>query len=167
MSLSVHDYANRRRDPGWELELARTLRSISEQERLEFIQEWILCQPSLALLFAHKCLQRRRSFYAILQYGLDHANASSISAYLDCVVPRVGFRRAIAYLSKELPRNPKAVGKALYWLPRLLSKDDERGKEALRELQRLATGFPDAQRRPLMVKDPKDPGGVLFRPVPD
>ena len=157
----------RKRDPAWERELARTLRSMSEDERLRFIQQWILHRPSLTLLFAHKCLQRRDSFYWVIQFGLDHANASSIESYLRCAVPRLGFRRTVAYLSKQLPLNPKAVGKALYWLPRFLSKSDERGRQLLGDILESAKAYPDAQRKPIIVDDPYKHGSVLFLPVPD
>lgn len=167
MDLRVEDYVRRRRDPAWERELLRTLRSMSEDERLRFIQEWMLHRPSLALLFAHKCLQRRQSFYWIIEFGLDHANASSIESYLRCAVPRLGFRRTAAYLSKQLPLNPKAVGKALYWLPRFLNKSDERGRQILRDILESAKAYPDAQRKSIIVDDPNKGGSGFFLAVPD
>ncbi len=160
MELRVEDYVTRRRDPAWERELARTLRRMNEDERLRFIQDWIVQSPSLALLFAHKCLRHKHSFYWVIQFGLDHGDASSIEAYLKCAVPRLGFRRTVAYLSKQLPLHPKAVGKALYWLPQLLGKGDARGRQLLGDLLESAKLYPEAQRKPIHVDDPNKSGAV-------
>jgi hypothetical protein len=112
------DFAGRTRDPKWEAELARWLRTLSENERMTFILEMLDVQFIVALQLAHKCLTERESFVRLLELGVKTANAFSIKFWLNCTVPRLGFRRSVRLLRRFLAPYPEGVGKALYYLQR-------------------------------------------------
>lgn len=113
----VKDYAWRRRDSRWERELAQLLRMAPESERLQFVQEFAVANPAVALELARKCLTERGSFEALLDQGLEEANSSSLRYWLECVVPRLGFRRVVAILRSQLGTKADRVAQAAYWLP--------------------------------------------------
>lgn len=117
MPPRVEDYRDRRRDPAWERQLVRALRQETEAFRLQFIGDLLDARVPLALVFAQKCLAERRSFEALLHRGLREADASSIRFWLECVVPRLGFRRAVRLLNESGPDERAGVEKARYWLP--------------------------------------------------
>jgi uncharacterized protein (DUF433 family) len=136
MSLNVADYINRRRDSVWERELAWQLRQLPEPERFQFIEEF-LDHSLLGLDFAKACLTQRNYFEQLLQRGLKTADASTIFDWLECIVPKLGFRRVIGLLAKEVEHNTQAVDQALYWMFRLVPRYDSRSWHALQQLKAL------------------------------
>lgn len=133
MALNVTDYAHRRRGSVWERELARELRQLPEPERFQFIAELLKHNP-VALKLANSCLRERRYFEQLLRHGLDTADARSIESWLECVVPRLGFKRVIALLLAEMDRNTQAVDQAIYYLRGFAPYHDSRAWHALQEL---------------------------------
>src|SRR4051812_47643494 len=117
MSLSVRDYASRVRDSKWERDLARELRKVPENERLEFVKELAVANPAVALILARKCLADKHSFESLLDQAINEANSSGIRYWLEAIVPRLGIRRVVAHLRRQSFANPEGVAQAAYWLP--------------------------------------------------
>ena len=132
---SAMEYKGRQRDPAWERALCDKLRQQPEQERRGFLMELVNYQPIVALQLAHKTLESRASFIALLEFAVVNCDASSIKYWLESVVPRLGFRRTVDNLIRLAPTNNDGVEKALYWLPRFVTSDAESAKlDHLREL---------------------------------
>jgi hypothetical protein len=137
MNLQVKDYIGKLRDTKHERELRLLLGKQPEEERFQFIQELLSYDLLVGLKLAQTCLQKEQFFERILEQGLQTADASTLKFWLECVVPRLGMRRVIALLTQKLETDVVAVTKALYWLPRLLPKDDKHGGLALTKLTEL------------------------------
>ena len=117
MGLSARDYAERRRDSRWENKLANELRSYTEDERFRFLTDLMVAHPAVALDLARRCLTETASFESLLETALVGADASSMRYWLECVVPRLGFRRVARLLDNFRGEFPESVAKAAYWLP--------------------------------------------------
>jgi hypothetical protein len=116
MNLQASDYRDRRRDPSWERELAQRLRQEPESSRLAFIEDLVTINLVVALDLAYRCLASNSSFERLLIRALTEADASSIRFWLECVVPRLGFRKSVKMLRREQDSHPGGVEKAVYWL---------------------------------------------------
>ena len=166
MDLRIEDIIGRPRDSTRERELARQLRELPVEQRYQFIQTLLIHHLAIGLKMARSCLRDKKHFEEILNIGLELGDASSILFWLECVVPKLGLRRVISILTAKLDDKPKAVGKALYWLPRFLRADDAKTKHALTALMDLAE-----QRgvitKPKIIPNPKDPTKVLFEKIED
>lgn len=138
MKREIAEYAAVPRDTKRERALTQRLRQLPEEERFKLIWECLQSHTSLGLRLATACLQKPDYFQQILEYGLQRADASTIRCWLECVVPKLGFRRIISVLTQTLETNPRAVEKTLYWLPLFLPRDDERAVEAWTSLRMKA-----------------------------
>ncbi len=138
MPLRVEDYVTKFRNSDMERHLASELRKQPEEERLRFVQEVLASGHrgsfAVALWLAKTCLRDRRSFEAILNQGLDQADASVIKHWLEAVVNGLGFRRVVAILSTRLRVDPTSVIRARYWLPKWLPRDKKSAVDALGRL---------------------------------
>ncbi len=117
MNLSARDYAGRARGSVWELDLAQELRRQPEAARLDFLDDLITSNPIVGLDLARRCLSESRSFEVLLDRALRESNASSIRYWLECIVPRLGFRRVVGQLRGHIVEGREAVRFAKYWLP--------------------------------------------------
>jgi hypothetical protein len=117
MELCARDYAGLRRDSRWENELAGRLRSCSEEEKFAFLSDLVVAQPAVALDLSRRCLKAKASFEKLLVRALQEADASSIRYWLECVLPRLGFRRVVGILHSLQGERPENVADAAYWLP--------------------------------------------------
>lgn len=134
MLPKVEELINQPRNSVRERVLARELRKLPESSRFEFIESVLAHKREiLGLQLAKSVLRNKDYFERLLYQGLEHANASSIRDWLACVIPRLGSRRVIATLKKEMVDKPEAVCFALYWLPSLIDAD-HRTQGAYREL---------------------------------
>jgi uncharacterized protein (DUF433 family) len=133
MALNAADYVYMRRDTERERELARQLRALPEPERIQFLEEFIE-KDILGLKFANACVREKSFFEKLLRQGLANADASSISIWLESVVPRLGFNRVLAILTEEVERDPQAVDKALYWMRRFVPANDPAARQAIQDL---------------------------------
>ncbi len=129
---SATEYEGKARDPKWERELFDWLRDQSEETRFEFLMELVQVQVTVALQLAHKVLESRASFIKLLEFAVANCDASSIKYWLDCVVPRLGFRRTSDNLLRLSEAESDGVSKALYWLPRYASTEADQAR--LKEL---------------------------------
>ena len=128
------DYANRPRNPSWEAELLQWLREQPEKTRLAFLLDLMKYQVTVALKLAHNSLTNRESFVKMLEIAVADRDASTIKYWLECIVPRLGFRRTAAILRTLADANAEGVAKALYWLPRFAVSDvDKSTVHQLRE----------------------------------
>jgi hypothetical protein len=118
VSLSTAEYVGRTRNSVWERDLGQKLRSLPECERLEFLGEFALLNPVVAMDLARKTLQEKQSFMVLLERSIDEANASIIRYWLECVVPHLGPRKVLAYLRSQAPLKPEGVARARYWIPK-------------------------------------------------
>lgn len=102
-----------------ENQLAQALRPLSEEEKLAFINRLLAAPATVTsgLRLADRCLQSPDSMLAIITTGLNRRNISILPRWIGPFVPRVGFRRFIAYLRQRLTTDPKSVRDALYWMP--------------------------------------------------
>lgn len=116
MTLNPSDYANRRRHPLWERQLANELRLHHEPIRLAFIKGMMPVHEVVALDLARRCLKERDSFETILVIGLCFANASSMQYYLKAVFDALGERRLLRLLDKHKATYPVGVERAAYHL---------------------------------------------------
>jgi len=130
MNLSARDYAGRVRNSVWEQELAQELRRHPESERLEFIADFAFANVVVALELARRCLSENKSYEVLLRQALMHADPSGIRHWLQCVTPRLGFRKVVRYLRESKAHHPEGVEKAKYWLP-LFVKSPGFSREAI------------------------------------
>jgi hypothetical protein len=136
------------------------MKTISEEERLEFILILMQKRLQLAHELALKSLREKSSFYALLDQGLELGDASTIEWWLKATVPRIGFTSSAFYLRKMLDKNPKAVIKALYFIPSFLPEDNPRATAALEELNLQARVYEDLMPKDNRVPHPTIPGKV-------
>ena len=100
MELNLEDYIGRRRDTVRERELASLLRKMPEPERFEYIQQAMRKHIVVGLELANSCLQHKTYFLALLQEGLENADASSICWWLEVALPHLGSRRVLIELTR-------------------------------------------------------------------
>lgn len=127
-SPQAKDYQNKARSPDWEGDLLQWLREQEEETRFNFLLELVQYQPLVALQLAHKSLESRSSFIKLLEHGIKTCDASSIKHWLECVVPRIGFRRTSENLLRLSESEPEGVSKAFYWLPRFANSEQDKLK---------------------------------------
>lgn len=135
MELKAADYAKLPRDSRRERETAQQLRQWSEEERYEFVKELLGHDELAGLRMASSTLQQKGHFEGILERGLRTADASSVSHWLECVVPKLGFRKVVLIMSSKVETDFETVKKALYWLPRHRPQNDPRADAALSALK--------------------------------
>jgi hypothetical protein len=123
MKLKAADYRGRLRNSTIEREIAVRLHEEDEAFRFHFIRDLIPIHISAALELANACLRDKRYFEELLDQGLTGSDVSSIRAWLECVIPRLGYRRVLTILRKRLESDPESVITALYSLWVLLPKD--------------------------------------------
>lgn len=138
MNFSPEDYMRRPRNSKREHELARELRQLPEEVRFSVIEEFIQFNLLMGLKLAYVCLQNPKYFRQMLDMALDTADASSIQHWLDCVVPKLGFRRVMYVLSKKIKAQPTQVDHALYFMGKFLSSEDSVALRYLEDLRQTA-----------------------------
>ncbi len=139
MALLIEDYASKLRDSKVERDLASQLLTLSEQERLLFVNELINCGLPhffpVGLWLAKTCLKDRQSLEAILSQGLARGDASTVKDWLDAVVHGLGFRRVVRLVLERINTDPESVIKAEYWLRQWVSEENQNGAKAFAILQ--------------------------------
>jgi hypothetical protein len=154
------------RDTKREEQLKRILRSAPEAERFAYIEELLLHNTMLGLIFAKSCLEDPQYCRVLLDRGLSTANASGIRRWLECLTPKLGFRYVLKKVEGLIDTDPRAADRALYWMGRVLPKDRPDELEDLQRVIRLAQEK-GILRGPKMQPDPNRPGHFLFEPLDD
>jgi len=132
--LVVDEFIGKVRSAAEFAALRKRLMSESEEERFRFIQEFLAREPSTGLSLANSVLKSHKFIKTILNDGLDKADVSSVKYWLDLGIQRLGAARVIEMLDARLATDPVSVKRALYWLARLVPKNNERVVASLRSL---------------------------------
>jgi len=74
---------------------------------------------TVALVLVDRAQLSKDAYLAILQRGLDQADASSIIHWLAATVAHLGWRKVFSVLRQELAVKPRRVSFALYHVPYL------------------------------------------------
>jgi len=135
MQAELEEYIHCRRDSKREQDFLRRLREIPEETRYAIIQRLLEKSHWLGLIMANGSLQNPRYFEAILQMGFKVGDASSIRFWLDCTVPKLGFRKVVCMLIALMGTNPVAVAKAIYWMPRFKPQNNPKADQAWNDLK--------------------------------
>lgn len=112
---------------------------------------------TVGLDLAMRSLKSHEFLLRILHRGLESANASSIRRWLECVTPRLGIRRVLGELLRNIDQFPEGIGRTIYFLPGMVAPGDERGMRLLAAL-RTAAEARGLVRRPDIVRYPDGPG---------
>ncbi len=114
--------------------LKKRLNGLTEPVQFDEINALIERDIISGLKVANVILKNKKYFEILLERGLEKANASEIELWLKYLLPHLGFRRVIAILSNKLSKQPEAVAKALYWLPKFLPKGNDQAATMLKDL---------------------------------
>lgn len=164
MSADPESFMAGRRDVRAESEAHRWLRSIPDEERLQFVRRCleIGSRDNRAYDLAVSCIARSEDAFSIFVQTLASPDASGIRFWLKFAVQKCGAVRTIREIASRLDSAPDTVSMALYWLPSIVPREEER---AVSELAKLRS---DASARGI-IKGPKttiaSDGTVLFRNI--
>lgn len=131
MELEIKDYIRRPRDSKRERELLQHLRKLPEEARYSIVRKLLQQDKVIGLLMASGALRQKRYFEEILELGLHEGDASTILPWLECAVPKLGFRKVILSLNNRMDTDPVSVDNALYWMPRFKPQNDPAADSAL------------------------------------
>ena len=131
MELEIKDYIRRPRDSKRERELLQRLRELPEEVRFDIVRKLLQHDKGIGLLMASGSLRQKRYFEEILEMGFKEGDASTILPWLECAVPKLGFRKVILSLGNRIDTDPVAVDNALYWMLRFKPQNDPRADLAL------------------------------------
>lgn len=160
--MNARDFVGKLRDTELEKEIARKLREMPEGEAFQFILDLLHIHEIAALELAQKGLRNREYFRELLTLGLQRADASGIQRWLECVIPHLGMRRVLTFLTTQIDQYPDGVARALYFLPQMLPASDVRARTTLDRLQAIAKDK-GLLRTPRMVTD--EDGRIRFHPI--
>lgn len=151
MELEIRDYLRRPRDSKRDKGLLQKLRALPEEERYDFVRRLLQQDKGVGLLMASGSLHQKRYFEEILEMGFREGDASTILPWLECAVPKLGFRKVILSLENRVDTDPIAVDNALYWMPRFKPQNDLRADLALESIKSRRQR--SADRRALSASD--------------
>jgi hypothetical protein len=113
--------------------IVEILRGMDRFEAVEILKVMVEEGCPNTFHIAKKVLGSRKVAEPFFIFGLKRADASSIGAWLEFAIPRIGLRRVIGNLKKQQAENPKIINMALYWLPSLI---DEKDSKLIEDLKR-------------------------------
>ena len=163
MEPEVDDYVRRPRDGKREKELLKRLKQMPEEARYSFVRKLLQQDKRIGLLMATGSLRQKRYFQEILEIGFKEGNASTILPWLECAVPKLGFRQVILSLDRRVDSEPEAVDNAVYWMPRFKPQNDPEADRVWERLKtrtqkKLDTGTQFAAMNTTMEGSAKDAG---------
>lgn len=149
-NLRAADIITRPRDSVRERKIAQEIRKLPEEARYQLIRELVNRDDIVALIFANACLRKKDYFEELLEHAIQTVDISSMKYWLQCIVPRLGFRAVVARLMDKLesdPSNNENVRKVWYQLIRFVPKHDPHAVKAWKEFNRVLTkrGLIDAR----------------------
>lgn len=165
MEPKFDDYVRRPRDSKRDKELLNRLKQMPEEDRYKFVRKLLQRDKRIGLLMASGSLQKKHYFQEILEIGLKEGNASTVLPWLECAVPKLGFRQVILSLDKRVDSEPAAVDNAVYWMPRFKPNDDPKADRTwerfkARRERKSALGVRFAPVNILMEGNAKDAGTI-------
>ena len=119
LSDDLRAYVGGRRDSKRELALLRKIRALPQAMRQQLLVPLLDLNAGVALVLIHRAQLSRAAYLAVLQRGLDEADASAISYWMSTTVVHLGWRRVFSVLRQELSVKPRRVAAALYHVPYL------------------------------------------------
>ena len=148
MELEIKDYLHRPRDSKRERDLLQRLRQLPEEVRYDIVRKLLQQDKGIGLLMASGSLRQKRYFEEILEMGFKEGDASTILPWLECAVPKLGFRKVILSLDSRMDTDPVAVDNALYWMPRFKPQNDPKADLALEGIRTRRQGSTDKRAVP-------------------
>ncbi|MFA6955467.1 MAG: hypothetical protein WC538_06300 [Thermoanaerobaculia bacterium] len=116
----------------------QAIRSAPGDVAWEFIESMLVPDHPerylVALDGAKRCVEDKDGFRSLMDWGLDHANASSVGSFLELAIEQLGIRYVLRTLGERIDSNPPSVEKALYGLAPAIRAGDQNSRKALREL---------------------------------
>lgn len=166
MNFQPEDFEKRRRDTREETALARQLRSMKSEDRYLFVCSLLDYNFAVGLAMVRSCIKDRAQLRSIFVSRLSDLDAGStaMGAWMRTFFPKIGFRAMAHILHKHMEIDPMAVGRALYFLKRLVPQTDQ-AQRLTTELWSLAREK-NAILGPVTTPDATRPGVVMFRPIP-
>ena len=138
----------------------QAIRSAPGDVAWEFIESMLVPEHPerylVALDGAKRCVQDKERFSRLLEWGLDHANASSVQSFLELAVEQLGIRYVLRTLSARVDSDPTSVEKALYCLSPAIRPGDQNSRKALQELV-------DRVVQAIYMPHPVEPGVLILR----
>jgi hypothetical protein len=138
----------------------QAIRSAPGDVAWEFIESMLVPDHPerylVALDGAKRCVPDKERFRRLLEWGLDHANASSVGSFLELAVEQLGIRFVLRTLGARVDSNPAAAEKALYCLATAIRPGDQNSRKALHELI-------DRVVRALYMPHPDESGVLILR----
>ena len=146
MEPDIEEYTRRPRDSKREKELLKQLRRLPEEARYNFVRKLLQQDKRIGLLMASGSLQQKRYFQEILEIGFKEGNASTILPWLECAVPKLGFRQVVSSLDSRIDSEPEAVANAIYWMPRFKPQNDPEAERVWDKLKARRGKTADLER---------------------
>ena len=100
-----------------EAELASKLKAISEEDRLEILNETLLNQsPVLCMRIAELCIEKQDSMEAILVHGIRNAGSGQISFWVKHGLRYLSIAKMRSLLHDAFASNAEMDALSEYWL---------------------------------------------------
>lgn len=116
----------------------QAIRSAPGDLAWEFIESMLVPQHPerylVALDGAKRCVRDKERFRLLFDWGLDHADASSVRWFVELAVEQLGIRYVLRTLGARIDSDVASVDRALDWLPGTIRPGDQNSGKALREL---------------------------------
>lgn len=123
LAADLRAYVYGSRDSKRELALLRRIRALPQAMRLQILAPLLDLNATVTLVLVDHAQLSRAAYLAILQRGLDEADASSIYQWMAATVFHLGWRKVFAVLRQALSTNPHRGASALYHVPGLCRGD--------------------------------------------
>jgi len=88
----------------------------------------------VALEGAKRCIKDKDRFQHLLEWGLDHANASSVHCFIELAVEKLGVRYVLRTLAARIDSDPTSVENALYCVLPAIRPGDQDSRKAFHNL---------------------------------
>jgi hypothetical protein len=124
LAADLRAYVCGSRNSKCEQALLRRIRALPQATRLQILAPLLDLNATVALVFVDRAQLPRPAYLAILQRGLDEADASSIYKWMAATVFHLGWHEVFAELRQALSRNPRRGASALYHVPGLCRGHD-------------------------------------------
>lgn len=110
------------------------LKSLDEANACEALKYMVDQRSLVAPLMAKKVLHTKTNVIKMFEYSLKSSKIHNIKLWLEFSIHKLGMRTAVKILKDLDDENNKLIEKALYWLPQLISYDDQKSQEVMDQL---------------------------------